>query len=146
MAADVDRPGGGLTRKAFLVAVACAAAALVVGRRWGLGSSRSAEADARPRRAENLVEHVRASGVELRPTPVDPHGPIFRLNRSAALVWRSVDGRRTVTELAAVLAAAYGISSTAARAGAAECLEALAAQGLVIGVPRPGSVRGASPS
>jgi hypothetical protein len=72
--------------------------------------------------------------VELRPTPVDPHGPVFRLNRSGALVWRGIDGRRTVNDLAALLAAAYGIPSAAGRADTMDCLKALSGAGLVFGV------------
>ena len=121
------------------MAVAGVAAALVAGRVWRLRGERAAVPGAsRVRRADNLRETVHAAGVELRPTPVDPHGPVFRLNRSAALVWRHVDGRRTVDDLAAVLASAYGLSSAAARTDTAACLRTLSMQGLVFGVTSAG--------
>ena len=117
------------------MAVAGAAVALALGRVWRLRDGRAAPAGpARPRRADNLIEKARGPGVELRPTPVDPHGPVFRLNRSAAHVWRSVDGRRTVNDLAALYAAAYSIPAAAARADTLDCLRALSGAGLVFGV------------
>ena len=135
MAVPVHRPGWATTRKTFLVAVVGAAVALALGRPWRRQDDRAAAAaPSRPRRAENLIETVRGRGVELRPTPVDPHGPVFRLNRSAAHVWRGVDGRRTVDDLAAQLAASYGIPAAAARAGTLDCLQALSGAGLVFGV------------
>jgi hypothetical protein len=118
-----------------LVAVVGAAVELALGRPWRLRDGRpQSTGSARPRRAENLIETVRGPNVELRPTPVDPHGPVFRLNRSAAHVWRSVDGRRTVDDLAAGLAAAYRLSAAAARADTLDCLTALSGAGLVFGV------------
>jgi len=135
VAARVDGPSWATTRKTFLVAVAGGAVALALGRFWSLrdGHATSAWA-ARPRRAENLVETARGRDVELRATPVDPHGPVFRLNRSAACVWRGVDGRRTVDDLAALLSAAYGIPAAAARADTRDCLQTLSGAGLVFGV------------
>jgi Coenzyme PQQ synthesis protein D (PqqD) len=135
VAARVDRPSWATTRKTFLLAVAGGALALALGRPWSLRDGRAASAGpGRPRRAENLLETVRGPCVELRPTPVDPHGPVFRLNRSAAHVWRGVDGRRTVNDLAALLAAAYGIPAAAARADTLDSLQALSGAGLVFGV------------
>ena len=116
------------------MAVAGGVAALALGRPWGRRDGRTTLGTARPRRADNLRETIRAAGVELCPTPVDPHGPVFRLNRSAALVWRSIDGRRSVDDIAALLAAAYGIPAATARAGTTDCLKALSAIGLVFGV------------
>jgi len=131
VAAGADWLSWATTRKTFLVAVAGGALALALGRTW---SPRGGQAGpARPRRAENLLETAHGPGVELRPTPVDPHGPVFRLNRSAALVWRGVDGRRTVNDLAALLAAAYGIPAAAARADTLGCLQTLSGAGLVFG-------------
>lgn len=101
---------------------------------------------ARPRRADNVEEKAGTAGVELRPTPVDPNGPVFRLNRSAALVWRNVDGRRTVVELAALLGTAYSLSAARASSDAIACLETLAAQGLVFGVPGSHARQEAQPS
>jgi hypothetical protein len=118
------------------VVVAGGALALALGRRWSLRDGRGASSPATPRRADNLLETAHGRDVELRPTPVDPHGPVFRLNRSAALIWRSVDGRRTVDELAAVLGAAFGLSAAAARADTRECLQTLSGAGLVFGVSR----------
>ena len=134
MATPVDRPSWATTRKTFLLAVVGGAVALVLGRAWGLRDGRAAAGEpARPRRAENLLETARGDDVELRPTPVDAHGPVFRLNRSAAIVWRGVDERRTVDDLAALLAAAYGIPAAAARADPRDCLQALSGAGLVFG-------------
>jgi hypothetical protein len=133
MTADAGRPNWKTTRRGFLLAGGCALVALVLGRRWSLPAG-----EARPRRADNLSERTGAFGVELRPTPVDAAGPVYRLNRSAALVWRGVDGRRGVAEIAALVATAYGVSPAAARADTHECLAALAAQGLVFGVPAAG--------
>jgi len=140
VAARLDRPSWSTTRKTFLVAVAGSALALALGRPWSPRGGHAASAGpARPRRAENLLETVHGPGVELRPTPVDPHGPVFRLNRSAALVWRGVDGRRSVNDLAALFAAAYGIPAAAARVDAMDCLQALSGAGLVYGVSGPGN-------
>jgi len=139
VAARLDRPSWTTTRKTFLVAVVGGALALALGRPWRLREDRATAAgSARPRRAENLLETGRGPSVELRPTPVDPHGPVFRLNRSAALVWRGVDGRRTIDDLAALLAAAYGIPSAAARADTLDCLQTLSGAGLVFGVSGAG--------
>jgi len=135
VAARKDRPSWATTRKTFLVVVAGGALALALGRPWSRRDGQATSAGpARPRRAENLLETARDPGVELRPTPVDPHGPVYRLNRSAAHVWRGVDGRRTVDDLAALLAATYGIPAAAARADTMDCLQTLSGAGLVFGV------------
>ena len=135
MAARLDQPNWATTRKGFLVAVAGGALALALGRLWSLRDGHATVAgSARPQRAENLHETAHGPDVALRPTPVDPHGPVFRLNRSAALVWRSVDGRRSVDDLAALFAAAYGLPATAARADTMDCLQTLSGAGLVFGV------------
>jgi len=140
VATPVDRPSWATTRRTFLLAGVGGAVALVLGRAWGLRDGRAAAGEpARPRRAENLLETARGDDVELRPTPVDAHGPVFRLNRSAAIVWRGVDERRTVDDLAALLAAAYGIPAAAAHADTTACLKALSGQGLVFGVHGSGS-------
>jgi hypothetical protein len=143
MAAGMERAGWGTTRKTFIVAGGCVLLAALVGRGWNrrAGGVQTVGA-ARPRRAQNLHEVARAGGVELRPMPVDPHGPVFRLNRSAAVVWRAVDGRRTVTGIAGVLGTTYGLRAAAASTDAIACLTTLAAQGLVNGVP--GTRAGAS--
>ena len=135
VAARVDGPSGATTRKTFLVAFAGGAVAIALGRFWSARNGSAAFAGtARPRRAENLVETTRGRDVELRPTPIDPRGPVFRLNRSAAFVWRGVDGRRTVDDLAALLSTAYGIPAAAARADTRDCLQTLSGAGLVFGV------------
>lgn len=140
MAARLDQPSWTITRKTFLVALAGGAVALALGRTWSPRDGHVASTGSpRPRRAENLLETAHGAGVELRPTPVDPHGPVFRLNRSAALVWRGVDGRRSVNDLAALVAAAYGIPAATARADTLDCLTALTGAGLVFGAYRPGN-------
>ena len=136
MAAEVERTGWGTTRKTFLVAGGCVLLATLFGRAWSQRSGGTQSiAAARPRRAQNLNEESRPGGVELRPEPVDPHGPVFRLNRAAAVVWRTVDGRRSVTDIAGVLGTTFGLSAAAASTDAIACLESLAAQGLVNGLP-----------
>jgi hypothetical protein len=140
VAARLDQPSWAITRRTFLVALVGGAVALALGRPRSSRDSHGTSADtAKPRRAENLLETAQGAGVELRPTPIDPHGPVFRLNRSAALVWRSVDGRRSVNDLAALVAAAYGIPAAAARADTLDCLSALTGAGLVFGVYGPGN-------
>ena len=136
MAAEVERTGWGTTRKTFLVAGGCVLAAALMGRGW-IRRSDAAQtvAAARPRRSQNLQEVSHSGGIELRPEPVDPHSPVFRLNRAAAVVWRAVDGRRSVTDIAGVLGTTFGLSAAAASTDAIACLESLAAQGLVNGLP-----------
>jgi hypothetical protein len=143
MATRLQQPSWTTTRKTFLVGLVGGALALAVGRPWSPRGRHVLSVDAlRPRRADNLRETSRGRDVELLPLPVDPHGPIFRLNRSAALVWRGVDGRRSVSDLAALVASTYGIAATAARADTLECLRALSGAGLVFGVFAPGGAAG----
>ena len=68
---------------------------------------------------------------------IEASGPNWKT--SAAIVWRGVDERRTVDDLAALLAAAYGIPAAAAHADTTACLKALSGQGLVFGVHGSGS-------
>ncbi len=135
MAAGSDGSGSGTTRKTFLVAGGCVLAAALVGAGWRRSRRPAGAASARPRRADNLSERATAEGVELRPLPLDPHGPVFALNRSAAVVWSAVDGRRSVTGIGGELAAAFGLSAEVAQRDARACLRSLAAQGIVTGVP-----------
>jgi len=135
MAAGSEGAGWGTTRRTFLVAGGCVLAAAVAGVGLRRGRGRTHAGAARPRRAANLSERDTPGGVELRPTPVDMRGPVFALNRSGAVVWRAVDGRRSVAEIAAELAAAFGLTADAARRDTLVCLRTLAAQGLVSGVP-----------
>lgn len=137
MAAAADRPGRRTTRRRFLAGAACALLAAALGRRWlGRDDGAAEEAGAtQPRRADNLREVAEHGGIALRPVPADPNGPVFRLNRSAALVWQSIDGRRTVAEIAAIVGAAYGLPTARAQADTTACLSTLAAQGLVFGLP-----------
>jgi hypothetical protein len=114
----------------------CVLLAALVGGLWNRRAGRPAgPGDARPRRAENLIEEAGPDGLVLRPAPADPAGPVFRLNRSATVVWRAVDGRRRVRDIAGVLAARYGLTGAAAGNDTLSCLRTLAAQGLVSGVP-----------
>jgi hypothetical protein len=142
MAADVGRAGWGSTRKTFLLAGGCVLLAALLGRGWVRRGQADAGA-ARPRRADNLAETRRGGSLELRPTPVTANGPVFRLNRSAAVVWGAVDGRRSAREIAGVLAAGFGLSAETASQDTLACLSAFAAQGLVSGVPAGPVVRGA---
>ena len=137
MAAHADRPDRKTTRRTFLVAGACALAALAVGRRLTAPWTRVA----RPRRADGLTERVTPDGLELRPTPVRDDGPVFRLNRTAALVWRSVDGRRDVADIAALVAATYRVPQARVQRDTNTCLRLLAAQGLVVDLPGGGSTQ-----
>lgn len=136
MAEAADRPARRITRKTFLAAGGCVALAAVLGRGLSRGAAGTqTKATTRPRRAENLRQVARGGTVELRPKPVDPRGPVFRLNRSATVVWDAVDGRRTVDDISAALAATYGLAPRTARADTIACLDALAVQGLVTGIP-----------
>ncbi len=135
MAAGSERASRGSTRRTFLVAGGCMLAAALAGAGWRRSLRRSEPGDARPRRAQNLAERAAPDGLRLLPTPIDPHGPVFTLNRSGAVVWKAVDGRRSAGEIAGELAAAFGLSAEAARRDTLACLRTLAAQGLVDGVP-----------
>jgi hypothetical protein len=136
MAAGVERAGVGTTRRTFLMAGGGVLLTAIAGGLWSRRAGRRAgPGDARPRRAENLLEEAERGELVLRPAPLDPAGPVFHLNRSAAVVWRAVDGRRSVRDIAGVLAARYGLQGAAAGNDALSCLRTLAAQGLVTGVP-----------
>lgn len=134
MATGAERAGGRSTRRTFLIAGGCVLAAALAGagRRRSRGGADPGAA--RPRRAQNLVQHTTPDGVRLQPAPLDPHGPVFALNRSGAVVWNAVDGRRSAGDIAGVLAATFGLSEEAARRDTFACLRTLAAQGLVSGV------------
>jgi hypothetical protein len=131
----VERAGSAMTRRALLLTVAGAAVSLAVGRLWNSRDGRWAPpTSASPRRADNLLEEDYGGAVVLQPTPIDPRGPVFRLNRPAALIWRSIDGRRTVDDIAALLAATYGIPRAAAQTDTLTCLRTFLGAGLVFGV------------
>lgn len=135
------------TRRSFLAAASFGVLALILGRTLRyLGNPPTAVGVATPRRADNIQEQTSVAGVELRPTPVDPNGPVFHLNRSAAMIWRNVDGRRTVTQLAGLLGAAYGLPAAQASADTIACLETLAAHGLVFDVPLAGAQEETQPT
>lgn len=132
-----DPASSTMTRKTLLLTVAGAAASLVLGRFWSShGVRRTTTTNASPRRADNLLEETSGGGIVLRPTPVDPRGPVYRLNRPAALIWHSIDGRRTADDIAALLATAYGIPRKAARTDTLTCLRTFTGAGLVIGAGR----------
>jgi hypothetical protein len=139
VAADGDSRGSKTTRRGFLAAAGCGVVAFMLGERLAVRRGSPAPIGAaRPRRADNVAQQATAAGIQLRPTPADPNGPVFRLNRSAALIWRNVDGRRTVTQLAGLLGTAYGLSAAQASSDTIACLETLAGQGLVYGMPGRG--------
>jgi hypothetical protein len=120
-----------VSRRAFLLIAAGGLVALILGRRLSPGGGRPATGGGeRPRRADNLLETASGAGLELRPTPVDPHGPVFHLNGSAAFVWRHIDGQRSAKAIAALLAGAYGIPLAAARNDTGTCLNGLSKVGL----------------
>jgi hypothetical protein len=56
-------------------------------------------------------------------------GEIRVLNAVGAVIWRSVDGKRSVEDLAAKVSDAYAVSGEQARADAAAFVEELAAEG-----------------
>lgn len=135
MATTDTLPGSPLTRRAFLLTSLGALVALVAGRRWSEASHRATNQDAvRPRRADNLREEAYGTGLALRPTPVDPRGPVFRLNEPAALIWRNIDGRRTIDDLAALLVGRYGVAQARARADTRACIQAFSGAGLAFGL------------
>lgn len=135
MAAASEGAGRGTTRRTFLAAGGCVVAAALLGVGWRRSRRPVDAAAATPRRADNLSERATADGVELRPLPADPHGPVYVLNRSGAVVWRAVDGRRDIAAIGAELAAAFGLTAEVARRDTLACLRSLAAQGIVAGVP-----------
>jgi Coenzyme PQQ synthesis protein D (PqqD) len=53
------------------------------------------------------------------------------LSETAAMIWRAMDGRRTVAELGELLSAAYAVELATATEDAAEMVADLAAQGFV---------------
>ncbi|GAA3784315.1 PqqD family protein [Streptomyces phyllanthi] len=55
----------------------------------------------------------------------------LELSDSAELIYRCMDGRRTVADVAAVVAAEYGIEEAQALADVAEFIDELAAHGIV---------------
>jgi hypothetical protein len=57
-----------------------------------------------------LVEREGAAW-RLTPLPLDRDGPVFHLNDTAAYVWRTADGRRSVADIARGLSRAYGVST-----------------------------------
>ncbi len=135
MAATDRPPGSPLTRRAFLLTSLGAVLALAAGRGWSAASHRSTNQDAvRPRRADNLREEAHGKELALRPTPIDPRGPVFRLNEPATLIWRNIDGRRTVNDLAALLVGRYGVAQARARADTRACLQAFSGAGLAFGL------------
>jgi hypothetical protein len=53
------------------------------------------------------------------------------LSETAAMIWRAMDGRRTVADLGALLSAAYAVEPAAATEDAADMVADLAARGFV---------------
>jgi hypothetical protein len=135
MTAEAEGAHWGTTRRTFLVAGGCVLLAALAGIGWRRSRSRPDIQVARPRRADNMAERASQDGVELWPTPLDQHGPVYRLNRSAAVVWAAVDGRRSAGDIAGELAATYGLQLAVAQRDTLACLRTLAAQGVVNGVP-----------
>lgn len=68
---------------------------------------------------------------------VDAAGNPHALNRTAALLWPFLDGRATVDDLAADVAATFAVDSTAVRADLLELLRHLARLGLLADVAAP---------
>lgn len=87
--------------------------------------------ESRPKRADNLVENDQGDGLDLRPTPLDDHGPTFHLNGPGAFIWRHIDGRRSVHAVSAQLGQAYGLPAPAAQADTMAFLASLVRVGLV---------------
>jgi len=115
VAGALRQPGSPLTRRAFLLGACGTALALAVGHRLAsVGGSATAE-EFRPQRADNLLEETRRDGLALRPTPIDPLGPTFRLNEPGAFLWRRIDGTRSVETLAAQLGVVFGLARPDAR-------------------------------
>ena len=105
--------------------------ALVTGRRL-TGEVRGGNAaESRPKRADNLLEEDQGDGLDLRPTPLDDHGPTFHLNEPGAFIWRRIDGRRSVHAVSAQLGDAYGLPAPAAQADTLAFLASLVRMGLV---------------
>ena len=122
------------TRRGVLLAAVTAAAAAAVCR-YTL-SPRGPSSKPVPRRVDNVRAEHEGGDLLLTPLPAKADGPVFRLNGPAALIWEQVDGRRTVREIAAPLAATYRIGARRALCDTRECLGSLARTGLVWGVGR----------
>jgi hypothetical protein len=129
VAAAVRQPYSTLTRRAFLLAVCGGALALAIGRR--VGGPLTTVGRFRPKRADNLLEERRGDALDLRPIPLDDHGPTFRLNGPGACVWRHIDGDASVDDLATQLAAAYDLPPVATRADTMTFLGSMMQVGLV---------------
>jgi hypothetical protein len=123
-----------IDRRTFLATAGMAALGLVAVRALRGGSRTSALA-ARPVRADDLEAASDGDGLVLTPrsrgTPGQTGLPVFRLNATAALIWRAADGSCTGDEIAVRLAGAYGLPLERARRDTQRCLATLARAGLV---------------
>ena len=85
----------------------------------------------RPRRAEGIQATELRHGMVVRSAGPEP-GPAHELNHTAAVIWDLCDGRRTVPQIAAALAEAFGLGAPP-RAEVAACVGQLRAAGILVG-------------
>lgn len=123
-----------ITRRTFLATAVTAALGILAHRALRSGS-RASPLAARPVRADGLAASPEDGGLVLTPRhtgmPAEGGLPVFRLNTTAALIWRAADGSRSGDEIAARLAGAYGLPLERARRDTGRCLATLARAGLV---------------
>jgi hypothetical protein len=127
-------PGRVITRRTFLTALGAGAAGLVGARVLIAARDRGATVPRGPIRADNLVLTQRGRELVLTPVPSrrdEGPSPVFRLNGTAASIWRAADGTHTPGEIAAQVAAAYAIPLGTAQRDTQQCLQTLERAGLV---------------
>ncbi len=88
------------------------------------------------RRPGTLVEDVPGTGESVLLHPET--GRVLALNAAGAAVWELLDGRRTIADLAATLAAAAEVAPEVALRDVRALLDQLAADGFLAGEPPPG--------
>ncbi|MGA8143485.1 MAG: PqqD family protein [Candidatus Acidiferrales bacterium] len=67
-------------------------------------------------------------------SPEDSH--VHELNETASLIWKHADGKHSIEEIAAVVAAGYDVPLPVVRADVSELVELLSAKGLLMAPKR----------
>ncbi len=74
-------------------------------------------------------------------SPADSH--VHELNETASLIWKNADGKHTVEEIAAAVAADYDVSVAVARRDVQDMIIALSEKGLLAAPTRQEVMAGA---
>lgn len=123
-----------ITRRSFLATGMLVAGGIVAARALRSGSPAD-RSTVLPVHADDLVESRDGDRLTLTPRRHGASGaapvPVYRLNATAALIWRTADGSRTTDEIAAHVAAVCAIPSDRARRDTQRCLLTLERAGLV---------------